>query len=176
MFCPKCGTQNLETASFCRRCGANIGVVSQALTGNLSAPPDAVGRRRNKLGTPSLESSVVKMFTGVAFVIVALCVMMFAPAGRIWWFWLLIPAITSLGKGIAEFMRWRHEQSGRALTGNVNATTNALPPRGTGELPPLRSTPIQTPTPVVQPPSVTEATTRHLDAKTPVESLFEKEK
>ena len=37
MFCPKCATQNLDGASFCRTCGANISLVPQALTGQMSA-------------------------------------------------------------------------------------------------------------------------------------------
>ena len=36
MFCPKCATQNLDGASFCRACGANISLVPQALTGQMA--------------------------------------------------------------------------------------------------------------------------------------------
>ncbi len=35
MYCPKCGAQNIEDAKFCRGCGADIGLVPQALTGHL---------------------------------------------------------------------------------------------------------------------------------------------
>src|ERR1051326_6573590 len=40
-FCPKCATQNLDGASFCRGCGANISLVPQALTGQMVQPPPA---------------------------------------------------------------------------------------------------------------------------------------
>ncbi|MGH9956462.1 MAG: zinc-ribbon domain-containing protein, partial [Pyrinomonadaceae bacterium] len=33
MFCPKCAAQNLDGASYCRVCGANISLVPQAITG-----------------------------------------------------------------------------------------------------------------------------------------------
>lgn len=36
MFCPKCGAQNGEESSFCRGCGENLGLVSQALSRNPS--------------------------------------------------------------------------------------------------------------------------------------------
>ena len=42
MFCPKCATQNLDGASFCRGCGANISLVSQALNGQMTPPQPPV--------------------------------------------------------------------------------------------------------------------------------------
>ncbi len=46
MFCPKCAAQNLDGASYCRVCGANISLVPQALTGQLS-PADEEGLSRS---------------------------------------------------------------------------------------------------------------------------------
>ncbi|MDQ3650266.1 MAG: zinc-ribbon domain-containing protein [Acidobacteriota bacterium] len=42
MYCPSCAVQNVEGASYCRACGANISLVPQAMTGRL---PEAVGGR-----------------------------------------------------------------------------------------------------------------------------------
>ena len=39
MFCPKCATQNLDGASFCRSCGANISLIPQALAGQVPCNP-----------------------------------------------------------------------------------------------------------------------------------------
>lgn len=36
MYCPSCGSNNLPDIKFCTRCGTNLGVVSEALTGKLS--------------------------------------------------------------------------------------------------------------------------------------------
>jgi hypothetical protein len=36
MFCPKCGAQNSEETSFCRGCGEDLSLVSQALSKNPS--------------------------------------------------------------------------------------------------------------------------------------------
>ena len=39
MHCVNCGTQNLETTRYCKSCGANLEVLRQALTQNLSTGP-----------------------------------------------------------------------------------------------------------------------------------------
>lgn len=39
MHCVNCGTQNLETTRYCKSCGANLEVLRQALTQNLSSGP-----------------------------------------------------------------------------------------------------------------------------------------
>lgn len=37
MFCPSCGSDNQDQLRFCTRCGTNLGVVSDALSGKLAA-------------------------------------------------------------------------------------------------------------------------------------------
>jgi hypothetical protein len=39
MYCPTCGSQNQEELKFCTRCGTNLGLVADALSGKLDAPP-----------------------------------------------------------------------------------------------------------------------------------------
>ena len=39
MFCPQCSTHNLDGAKFCRVCGTNLEIVSMALAGQLTTPP-----------------------------------------------------------------------------------------------------------------------------------------
>src|SRR4051812_37741254 len=39
MHCVDCGTQNLDSTRYCKSCGANLEVVRQALTQNLSSGP-----------------------------------------------------------------------------------------------------------------------------------------
>jgi len=103
MFCPKCGTQNPETGRFCRSCGADLGDVSDALTGKLQKSFNAI----DKKGKPiSYENAITKIFTGLAFLIVAAVLGITGVAGgRFWWFWMLIPAFGSLGSGIAHYIQ-----------------------------------------------------------------------
>lgn len=159
MFCPKCATQNLEGASFCRVCGANISLVPQALSGQLPRPVEDdcsfTGMRRRKRGKEGgLDSAFRSAFMGLGFVFVALALSISA-MGRGWWFWLLIPAFSMMGTGIAQFIRVREQQK-KALPLNnqfqpalQSPAVTAFPRRNTGEL-------------VPPPPSVTEGTTRHL--------------
>src|SRR5690349_6772059 len=73
MFCPKCATQNLDGASFCRVCGANISMVPQALTGQIVQPQapaeelvDESCAPRGRRGKPlTLEGAFKNMFMGV---------------------------------------------------------------------------------------------------------------
>jgi len=157
MFCPKCATQNIEGASYCRSCGANISLVPQALTGQLPQQTEsnlARYARRMSRRQPTMEHGIARIMSGLGFVAVALCVAAFAPAGRIWWFWMLIPAFSLLGKGISELMRARENQ-----------TLNKMPPQIGGASPIDRFPTPQTSELRPPVPSVTEGTTRHLGAE-----------
>jgi hypothetical protein len=174
MFCPKCATQNLDGASFCRSCGANISLIPQAMTGQIPqpAPPQDEllldescsprGRRRREL---TLEVAFKNMFIGVAFLIIAIALSRTIGAG--WWFWMLIPAFSLVGTGIGQYIRVKDRQSRGAMSAPMSAT---LPPRtqpvfarGTDELRP----------PVA---SVTEGTTRHLGVEAPTRHLETQER
>jgi hypothetical protein len=93
---------------------------------------------------------------GFGFLLVAFASFFFAPAGHLWWFWMLIPAFAMLGKGVAEIVSARY--SAPTLTPGGSQTT--LPPSPAAqELPPRND--------VFYPPaSVTEQTTRQLDPRT----------
>jgi hypothetical protein len=157
MYCPNCGSQNAEGTKFCRTCGANLALVPQALTGQLvDERSRRRGRRRHRdEGPPDLGHGITKSFMGLGFMFVAFSILLFMPAGRLWWFWMLIPAFGMLGKGVAEIVAAR--TAWQQTHGN-QATPGAMPPkRQTGELPP------EPPGYTLPPPSVTENTTRHLD-------------
>ncbi len=169
MYCPKCGTENIEEARFCRGCGVDIGMVSQALNGQLPekrSPGHDLeepshghsGRHKRREKEPRIDKAITNIFTGIGFILVAAMVFVFAPAGKIWWFWMLIPAFTMLGGGVAEYVRYRHSKGeelkapgGEARAAVPPARVSALPPRNTSEM--------------VPPPSVTEGTTRHLGVR-----------
>jgi hypothetical protein len=173
MYCPKCGTQNADDASFCRGCGANVSLVPQALAGHPPAAPIAEGRdgqlithahNRHKQGDPpNLSNAVVKIFVGIAFVLVALSVKnVYQIAGQLWWFWMLIPAAGSLGRGVAEFARlYQHNRTPQQLPAGNNAYVPpafSQPPRAAEFQPPRANTDFYTP-----PPTVTENTTKLLE-------------
>jgi hypothetical protein len=89
MFCPKCGTQNPDDGRFCRSCGADLENVSAALTGKTPKAQYVVDPRKRGV---SWEHAITKIFTGMAFLIVAVILGVTGKfGGQNWWFWLLIP-------------------------------------------------------------------------------------
>lgn len=167
MFCPKCATQNNEGARFCRSCGSDISLVPQAMTGQIQdltaneiEDTRESRRRRKRDRPPSFERGIKSLFMGLGFLFVALALSR-SHEGFGWWYWMLIPAFSMIGGGVAEYIRSRNAQ--KELPGQSSPIETAiphapqakvLPPRNTSEL-------------VHQPTSVTEGTTRHLGAEGP---------
>jgi hypothetical protein len=169
MFCPKCATQNVDGASFCRSCGANISLIPHALSGQLPTAArdddrdrdwrdDLRKRRRNR--PPTIDAGIRNLTMGIAFVVISILVGLYSPGGWTWWYWLLIPASTFIGRGISDIIRAKQ-------AGALGATQQS---------PQLQApNPIQIPSPrntsALMPPvpSVTEGTTRHLGAEAPTQ-------
>jgi zinc ribbon protein len=169
MFCPKCATQNLEGASFCRGCGANISLVPQALTGQMVQPqPEETwpsGRRKKRRGEQAREASLdhafKNLFMGFAFLIIA--ILLSRTGTGWWWFFMLLPAFSMLGQGIAQFIRVREREKRASLAPPPTGQTFPQQTRPVGELRP----------PVA---SVTEGTTRHLGVEAPTRHLDHEQK
>ncbi|HKS10697.1 MAG TPA: zinc ribbon domain-containing protein [Pyrinomonadaceae bacterium] len=165
MFCPKCAAQNLEGASFCRTCGANISLVPQAMTGQIVQTPPPVEEeemdescgRRGRRRQLTLDAAFKNMFMGVAFLLISIALSRTIGAG--WWFWMLIPAFSLMGKGVAQYIRLREQEKRtwmppQRMQPTFQRQEPVAMPRRTDELMP----------PV---PSVTEGTTRHLGVEAP---------
>lgn len=152
MYCPRCATQNIDSARYCRACGANLSLVPQALTGTLPSTPrerieDAIKRRRE----PNLGRGIRKSFIGFAFLMIVVGVFLTRSSPGMGGLWLLIPAFLLLGKGIGEIVTVITAESARSrlsMPPSANPT-NALPPQTLYE--------------PFAPPSVTEGTTRNLE-------------
>ena len=165
MFCPKCATQNLDGASFCRSCGANISLIPQALAGQPLQPTyddSRAGRGARRRGRePSLDHAFKNIFMGIAFLIVAIALS--RSIGEGWWFWLLLPAFSMMGTGVAQYIRLKEQEKKNLLVNPPGS--QSFPDR---YAPPARN--LSAPqTGEMRPPvtSVTEGTTRHLGAEAP---------
>ena len=173
MFCPKCATQNVDGASYCRSCGANISLVPQALTGQLPVADqpqwtDRYDRHRKRRREPSIEEAIRSLMMGVAFAIILGLVSKFTPGGSSWAFWLLIPTMMLFAKGFSHLLRL-----GIAKRQNPTFTGPQLNTVRPQDLPVAKTGELMTPV-----PSVTEGTTRHLgvDATTRKFDSFENQK
>ena len=163
MFCPKCATQNLDGASFCRTCGANISLVPQALTGQITKPEpedvDRGGRRHGKELT--LENAFKNMGMGIAFLLISIVL---SRSGQGWWFWLLIPTFIFMATGLAQFVRLRDKEKRASL--QAPPVGRAFADRFQAEMPARPTDELMAPV-----PSVTEGTTRHLGVEAPTRQL-----
>src|SRR5215203_3967262 len=163
MFCPKCATNNLDGASFCRTCGANISLVPNALSGQplQTQEPEVVDkgicRTRNRGKEVTLDHAFKNIFMGIAFLIVAIALS--RTIGQTWWFWMLLPAFSMMGTGVAQYIRVREKEKQASLM--APPVERVFPPERARSVDELRA-------PV---PSVTEGTTRHLGVEAPTRHL-----
>jgi hypothetical protein len=156
MYCPQCAAP-IDGSKFCRNCGTNVSLVSQAITGRLPEPrvdeSSSLARGLRRLyGGVSLARGLRRLFVGISFLIVAIYLMRLG--GEPWGVWLLIPGFGILARGIAEIIRVKQEQ--RATFSSASgAVAPPLPPHGDFLAP--------TTSKLAPPASITEETTRHFD-------------
>jgi hypothetical protein len=111
------------------------------------------GRKGKRHREASLDHAFKNIFMGFAFLVIAIALSRSA-MGQAWWFWMLLPAFSMMGTGLAQFIRVRERERRASL---------AAPP------PPMAHTfPEQPRAPVA---SVTEGTTRHLGVEAPTRHL-----
>lgn len=170
MYCPKCAAQ-VDGMKFCRQCGTNVSLLPQAMTGQLPAESPEwpmVGvvyphgrRRRHRPAT--METAGKEFFSGLGFLFLALAIWQFFPGGLTWWFWLLIPAFGAMGKGIGQYLSLRH-QSVQLPVQPYNAPVAAPAPQPQLPVPTTNELKLPERAAATPPASITEHTTKHLDA------------
>lgn len=87
VYCPKCGTQGIEGARFCKRCGTNLEAVSRALTGQL------VGGTADDLST-EMEIAYAKEYSRAVYALLGsigvFLALLFIFKGAFWVYFLLL--------------------------------------------------------------------------------------
>ncbi len=182
MFCPKCGIQNLETGKFCRSCGTDLAVISDALMGKSSGnnqgfgmmqpiqPIEILGKEnRKKSSDPdNLWSAGIKnLVMGIGFLIVSMSLLLTNVAGgRVWWWAMLIPAFSLLGSAVGDISKAKRLEKKKSQNEFQTQSLSAQSPSNAG-LPPTQTDYIapdsRYKTGELVPPSVVEGTTRHLE-------------
>jgi hypothetical protein len=152
MYCPKCGIHNNDETKFCRGCGENLKIISQAMARRLpvilASKMDAYLERKN---ARIRRDSIYSAFAGCIFIFTGLYLLI--GNGTSWARSLVFVAIGCIA---LLWSLWDHMVYKRSLSTDVKMV-QAAPP--TDELPP------HDPAQVVEPlASITESTTQHLGA------------
>jgi hypothetical protein len=66
MYCPSCSTQSIEGAKFCKSCGMNLGIVTQALSGGVTVT-DPLRDREYKRARKQISDGIQGFAVGGAF-------------------------------------------------------------------------------------------------------------
>jgi len=177
MYCPSCGSNNLPDIKFCTRCGTNLGVVSEALTGKISG----------KTGVDDRVAKLLKDYyrgrrdtiTGAAIIpagLLVMAIMMAAglkPIGAFFIIcWMFFWGAGALANGIGKWLASKSELKALGY-GSQSQFQGALRQQGVPAPLPESLPSAYSTGPVDSPASVTEHTTRQLDkgAHTPPSEL-----
>ena len=174
MYCPNCGSQNQVDVKFCTRCGANLGVVSDALSGKAvtQTQPDErmvkllkdyyTGRRATIVGGASLTFG----FTILAVLMATEMPEGFSIFGLLGLGCLIYGAIAAIG-GAADWIRSSSELKALSIVASQLTVPRNIQPvttlsesdRGVFANGQVATDPITTPA------SITEHTTRQLEER-----------
>ncbi len=126
-----------------------------------------------KKGKPiTWESALTKLFGGLAFIGVSIALAN-SDIGRGWWFWMLIPALTMIGAGLAHVIQIKSNQKNLSNFDSVREMSKSeqkvLPPNQTEYVSPVMDNKFRTGNLV--PPSVIDNTTHHLEVNSEGETM-----
>ena len=171
MYCPSCGSNNQADVKFCTRCGTNLAVVSEALTGRLPAKTSADDDHTAKLmrdyyrGRKDTITGTTLLLAGLLIMAILMGAGMNGIGAFFIIFWMLIWGAASLAGGLGKWIASSSEMkllgigSQSQLQGapslRVLSPGERTDPQGSG----------YSTGPTELPASVTEQTTRHLDER-----------
>ena len=168
MFCPKCGSQNVDETKFCRVCGADLSNVLAALEGKPRTDLTIV-EKQIELFSRGLRG----LMMGIGFLIVAGAAFGISIRLAVLGVFAMAFAFIFLGTGISRLVQSR---ALKRLSESRDTPPNpALSPGQVEYIQPPRSL-YETDDLLTTPRSVTENTTRHLQMDPETETFESKKK
>lgn len=185
MYCPACGSQNNEDVRFCRKCGADLRVVSQALTKRISWWKYIAAKIDDRLEAKRRKEDYSKGFVDIyhaGLILILGTYLVIFNYDRMVVFVILV-ALSLLGFGIRDY--WIHKRrlkyeyhpdplEVKTQLGDLSIYKSEPPPSDkqiVAVSPKVIDSAASTNLlPGVSPPSITEQTTQHLDPENPKET------
>jgi hypothetical protein len=135
MFCPSCATQSADGAKFCKSCGLNLSVISQALTGEV-ATADPIRDREYRRARKQISDGIQGSAIGAGLLIGAGVCYFLIPYDYVKYALSLVLALA----GVVKLFK----SVGHIIDAKVGPKLldPALQPRGTGGLTQLPSAPL----------------------------------
>jgi hypothetical protein len=166
MYCPNCGSNNQPEVKFCTRCGTNLGLVSEALTGRL--PTRAADDEHTTKLMRDFYKGRKDTITGATLILAGLLIMailvgsgMNAVGAFFIIFWMFIWGAASLAGGLGKWIASNAQMKALGIGSQSRFQgTSAQPLIGRPSRQPLgfSSGPVDF-------PGVTEQTTRQLNER-----------
>ena len=176
MYCPNCGSNNQSDLKFCTRCGTNLGVVSDALSGKAGSAPidDRMGKiiKEYYKGRRDTITGVVLIPAALKLIALMLLLGMKPVSSFFIVSWMVFWGIAALAGGLGKWIGAAGEMKalGHEIPkGRLHLRAERLLSRpGSGKYDSYSTGPVSTPisTPLLVPVGVTEQTTRTLEDKT----------
>lgn len=177
MYCPRCGIENpTEDVKFCRACGEDLRLTSQALGKRIGWTAFLNNRLDNMLAGRyglSARDGGINIFIGLAGLMLAVYYMLTGQGALIFWVVTSLSLLLGVGVGVYDVIIYRRSVRGFPrdvdhVPGDLSifkSEARPLPPatRVAG----ARTAEIETqgPPAPLAPPSITENTTRHLEPR-----------
>lgn len=174
MYCPSCSAHNQDELKFCTRCGTNLGLVSDALSGTLSSQSQ-IDERLVKLFKDCYRGRNSVIIGGIASAVALFKVVVFALLGvPVKADFLAIAAAILLAYGLFALIwgaaKWNNSASEIKAIERAGSQVTSLGTRGdhpgllSGEPASIRTGTLSTDQ-TESPASITEETTRLLDER-----------
>ncbi len=169
MYCPTCGSSNQPEVKFCTRCGTNLGLVSEALTGKL--PIRAVDNEHTTKLMRDYYRGRKDTITGATLILAGLLIMailvgsgMNAIGAFFIIFWMFIWGAASFAGGLGKWIASSAQMKASGIGSQSQFQGTSV--HAVVEYPAKQpESPGFSTGPVDSPGSVTEQTTRQLDER-----------